>query len=122
MPFLSITVKNYRNLADRILDVAYPEIFLIGKNGQGKTNLLDAIYLLAYGNSFRTKIDSEICKRGSDSFFVSAIFRERERCVPYSFSFVAAAQKRNNQKRKKSFRPQRVDNNNSLHYFLPLRY
>lgn len=78
MPFLSITVKNYRNLADRILDVAYPEVFLIGKNGQGKTNLLDAIYLLAYGNSFRTKIDSEICKRGSDSFFVSAIFRERE--------------------------------------------
>lgn len=78
MPFLSITVKNYRNLADRILDVAYPEVFLIGKNGQGKTNLLDAIYLLAYGNSFRTKSDTELYKKGNDSFFVSGLFRERE--------------------------------------------
>ncbi|MEL3905221.1 MAG: DNA replication and repair protein RecF [Treponemataceae bacterium] len=78
LPFLSITVKNYRNLADRILDVAYPEVFLIGKNGQGKTNLLDAIYLLAYGNSFRTKSDTELYKKGNDSFFVSGLFRERE--------------------------------------------
>ncbi|MEL3909206.1 MAG: DNA replication and repair protein RecF [Treponemataceae bacterium] len=78
MPFLSITFKNFRNLTDRSLDLSYPEVFLIGKNGQGKTNLLEAIYVLAYGSSFRTRSDREIYKKNQNSFFVSALYKENE--------------------------------------------
>lgn len=78
MPFLSITCKNFRNLLDQVLDLSYPEVFLIGKNGQGKTNLLEAIYLLSYGSSFRTKSDREIYKKGYDNFFVTGLFKETE--------------------------------------------
>lgn len=78
MPFLSISCKSFRNLQDQVLDLAYPEIFLIGKNGQGKTNLLEAVYLLAYGNSFRTKRDRELYKKGDDSFWISGLFKQDE--------------------------------------------
>lgn len=78
MAFLSITVKNFRNLLDKTIDLAYPEIFLIGKNGQGKTNLLETIYLLSYGNSFRTKSDADLCKRGETEFLLSALYKADE--------------------------------------------
>lgn len=93
MPFLSITFKNFRNLNDRSLDLSYPEIFLIGKNGQGKTNLLEAIYVLAYGSSFRTKSDREIYKRLEDSFFVSALYKESEN-VSHTVSVYSKARKK----------------------------
>ncbi len=37
-------------------------ICLTGKNGQGKTNFLEAVYILCYGNSFRTRHDSIFIK------------------------------------------------------------
>lgn len=40
MPFLSISVYNFRNLENKTIDLSAPEIFLVGQNGQGKTNFL----------------------------------------------------------------------------------
>ncbi|PIE97905.1 MAG: DNA replication and repair protein RecF [Treponema sp.] len=78
MPLLSIGFNNFRNLENRILDLYHSEIFLVGKNGQGKTNLLEAIYLIAYGNSFRTRKDSELCKIGTDEYGLTALFKEND--------------------------------------------
>ena len=63
MPFLSISLYNFRNLEDKAIDLSAPEVFLVGQNGQGKTNLLEALYLAAYGNSFRTRNEAEIYKK-----------------------------------------------------------
>jgi DNA replication and repair protein RecF len=49
-----IRVFHYRNLADQELRFPAGASLLFGLNGQGKTNLLEAIYVLAYGKSFRT--------------------------------------------------------------------
>lgn len=45
---------NFRNLEDRVVNLNSPSIFLIGKNGQGKTNFIEGIYTLCFGASFRT--------------------------------------------------------------------
>ena len=45
-----------------------PGVNLIsGENAQGKTNLLEAVYLLARGRSFRTRLDRELIRFGSET-------------------------------------------------------
>ena len=43
-------------------------IFLVGENGQGKTNFLEALYFCAYGSSFRKVHDSEIAAHTQKDF------------------------------------------------------
>ncbi len=60
MGFLSIRTYNFRNLKNRENSVNAREIFLIGENGQGKTNFLEAIYYLCFGSSFKTKTEKTV--------------------------------------------------------------
>ena len=46
--------------------------WIVGKNAQGKTNLLEAIYLLTTGRSFRTCQLRELIQEGSSHFFLEA--------------------------------------------------
>lgn len=57
--------------------VDFPEIYFVGKNGQGKTNLLEALYYLCYGSSFRTKNDHLIISHGNNQMAASAHFENR---------------------------------------------
>ena len=78
MPFLSISPYNFRNLEDKAIDLSAPEVFLVGQNGQGKTNLLEALYLAAYGNSFRTRNEAEIYKKNTNEYSIRVLFKENE--------------------------------------------
>ncbi|MDN3506393.1 MAG: DNA replication/repair protein RecF [Simkaniaceae bacterium] len=46
--------------------------WICGKNAQGKTNLLEAVYLLSTGRSFRTHILSELIQKQSGFFYIEA--------------------------------------------------
>ena len=50
----SITPENFRNLAAAPVEFHDKVNIVVGRNGQGKTNLLEAIYFLATTKSFRT--------------------------------------------------------------------
>ena len=50
-----IEVVNFRNIASASLSLTDKSCVLVGKNAQGKTNLMEAIYLMACGKSFRVK-------------------------------------------------------------------
>lgn len=76
MPLLSVSYVNYRNLENKTIDLLSKEVFFVGENGQGKSNLLESIYFSAYGNSFRTRADAEILKEGEKSFSVKTLYRE----------------------------------------------
>lgn len=56
----SIELKNYRNYEDLHLNFEKNKILLIGKNAQGKTNLLESLYYISCLNSSRAKNDSEL--------------------------------------------------------------
>ena len=45
-------------------------VFLVGENGQGKTNFLEALYYLSYGSSFRTRNDKDMLSHGKDRMWV----------------------------------------------------
>ncbi len=65
MGFLSIRPFNFRNLEDRRVECDAPQVFLVGDNGQGKTNFIEAIHLLCYGSSFRTRMDRRLVRHGA---------------------------------------------------------
>ncbi|MDR1948925.1 MAG: DNA replication/repair protein RecF, partial [Spirochaetaceae bacterium] len=72
MIFRSLRTVSFRNLADIDVDTGGREIFLIGKNGQGKTNFLEALYFSAYASSFRGVRDGELARTGEKDFSVFA--------------------------------------------------
>ncbi|MEK6375677.1 MAG: DNA replication and repair protein RecF [Acidobacteriota bacterium] len=77
-----ITTDSFRNLASA--EIAFhPKVnILVGLNGQGKTNLLEAIYFLATTKSFRTARVASLFRFGSPSVFVSGtVQREVEKTL-----------------------------------------
>ena len=77
-----LVVRGVRNLADLELEAAPEQNLITGDNGQGKTSLLEAIYLAATSKSFRTARPREIVRHGDKSFTVRARFTERRGALP----------------------------------------
>lgn len=59
-----VKVYNFRNLADQPVELSSGAVFITGLNGNGKTNLLEAIYLLSGSRSFRTNASTELPRFG----------------------------------------------------------
>ena len=78
MPFERIRFSSFRNLADSEVDISSERIFLIGDNGQGKTNFLEALYYLSYGSSFRGSVDGDAIRYGENSFGLVAWTRSSD--------------------------------------------
>ena len=70
----NISILNYKNIADAEL-VFSPNInCFIGDNGEGKTNLLDAVYFLSFTHSMFSNIDSQMMRHGSDFFMLKGSY------------------------------------------------
>ena len=65
MQIRSINYINFRNLKNNKLEFNSKFNLFLGKNGQGKTSILEAIYFSITGKSFRTKHIKEIIKYGN---------------------------------------------------------
>jgi DNA replication and repair protein RecF len=78
MGFERLRFFNFRNLKDRELSLGAREIFLVGPNGQGKTNLLEAVHLLSLGSSFREKREAALAREPSEPIGLFAGFSASE--------------------------------------------
>ena len=59
-----VQLTNFRNHSNYSLECEDDTTLIIGKNGYGKTSVLEAIYILTRGKSFRAT-DKDIIKRGT---------------------------------------------------------
>ena len=68
----SLSVRDFRNLAR--LDLAFPTagVAIVGENGQGKSNLLEAVYYLHLLRSVRGARDADVVRFGAPGFHVAA--------------------------------------------------
>lgn len=64
-----LKVVNFRNLKNVEVDFIKVNI-LYGENAQGKTNLIESIYYLLTGRSFRTFFDKELIKWGEEYAYI----------------------------------------------------
>ena len=83
----SFRAHQFRNIGDCELFFTPGVNLLIGENAQGKTNVLEGIYLFARGKSFRGGAERELTKFGTDGFSLGITFRDerREQALTYSF-------------------------------------
>lgn len=67
-----LTLENFRNYAELRLETAAQFIILSGNNGAGKTNILEAVSLLAPGRGLRRAALSQIARDGGNGSFAVA--------------------------------------------------
>ena len=70
MTLNSITILNYKNIAEARLEFSPKLNCLIGNNGQGKTNVLDAIYYLSMCRSYASTSDNSAVIRHGEPFMM----------------------------------------------------
>lgn len=72
MKILNLNLKNYRNCENVSLDFPKRKTLIIGKNAQGKTNILESIYFLSGLKTPRTSVVSDLIKFGTNSCEINA--------------------------------------------------
>ena len=70
----SLNILNYRNIREASLEFAPKLNCFVGLNGQGKTNVLDAIYLLSFAKSAFTSQDSLNITHGEEMALVQGFY------------------------------------------------
>ena len=70
----SLNILNYRNIREASLEFGDKLNCFVGLNGQGKTNVLDAIYLLSFTKSAYTSQDSLNITHGEEMAMVQGIY------------------------------------------------
>ena len=71
----SLNILNYRNIREASLEFSSKLNCLVGLNGQGKTNVLDAIYLLSFTKSAFTAQDSLNITHGEEMAMVQGTYQ-----------------------------------------------
>lgn len=62
MNLKELKLKNFRNYEEEKIKFINGINLFVGQNAQGKTNIIESIYLCAFGKSYRTTKDTEIIK------------------------------------------------------------
>ena len=74
-----ISLLNYKNFSEVAFELDTKINCFVGKNGIGKTNILDAIYHLANGKSYFNPLAVQNIKHGEEFFVVDGEFEKNER-------------------------------------------
>lgn len=77
-----LKLRNYRNYEQ--LDISFHNDMnvIIGENAQGKTNLMEAIYVLAFSRSYRTPRDRELIQWEKDFSKIEATIQRKNNSIP----------------------------------------
>lgn len=75
----SLTVDKFRNYFHESVELSEGVNVFYGKNAQGKTNLVEAVYLFSHGRSHRAKTDTELIKFGENISTINIDFFDAQR-------------------------------------------
>ena len=74
-----IQLKNFRNYKEEKIKLNKNINILYGENAQGKTNIIESIFLCSMGKSFRSKKDKEMIKINEDICSVEVEYEKSDR-------------------------------------------
>ncbi|MCW8108866.1 DNA replication/repair protein RecF [Alteromonas ponticola] len=72
MKLAQVQITNFRNISSACLDLSPSLSVIRGQNGSGKSSLIEAIYYLGYGRSFRTSRHESVIRESVGAFSVFA--------------------------------------------------
>ena len=79
MHLKSLTLFNYKSIEEKSFEFDSKINCFVGKNGIGKTNILDAIYNLSYGKSYFNPLAVQNIRHGQDFFVIEGLFEKEQR-------------------------------------------
>jgi len=71
----TLSIINFKNIADEQLKLSEQVNCFVGDNGAGKTNILDAVHYLALARSMHTITDAQSVRHSEDAFLLDGRFR-----------------------------------------------
>ncbi|WP_252891607.1 AAA family ATPase [Thermoclostridium stercorarium] len=71
-----IRLKNFRNYIDEEINFSDNITLIYGENAQGKTNIIEALYLFSTGKSHRTGNTNELIRYGETFFDILLEFED----------------------------------------------
>jgi DNA replication and repair protein RecF len=81
MILTSLQLQNFRSYKKRSFAFDEATTLIIGNNGAGKSNLLEAVFLLATGKSFRARLDEEMILYGQNWGWATGLVDEDKLAV-----------------------------------------
>ena len=70
-----LSLIDFKNIAEAHIELSPQINCLVGDNGTGKTNLLDAVHYLSVGKSGFNFADSQCIRHGADAFLIDGVYR-----------------------------------------------
>lgn len=71
-----LSILNYKNIAEATLELSPKMNCFIGRNGMGKTNVLDAVYYLSFCRSAATPVDSQVIRHDEPFCMIEGVYAE----------------------------------------------
>jgi DNA replication and repair protein RecF len=68
----SLQIGSFRNILEADIELNSGFNAITGSNGAGKTSILEAVYALGHGRSFRSRLTEPLVRKGSDEYVVFA--------------------------------------------------
>ena len=99
-----LSILNYKNIAQAELDLSPGINCLIGQNGEGKTNLLDAIYFLSMCKSATTHVDSACVRHGQDFMMLQGQYQREDGREEEIYCGLKTGQKKVFRRSKKAYK------------------
>ena len=94
MRIKKLKVENFRNLEN--LDIEFSEgvNIIYGNNAQGKTNIIESIYIFSFGKSFRANKDIELLKFDKEYLLSNIKIIKKDRELEMDFGFDKTSNKK----------------------------
>lgn len=87
MRIKGLKVENFRNLEKLDIEFSDGVNIIYGNNAQGKTNIIEAIYIFSFGKSFRANRDIELLKFDKEYFVSNIEIMKKDRELEMDFGF-----------------------------------
>ena len=87
MKLISLHLENFRNYVTQDISFGEGVNILYGDNAQGKTNVVEAVHLLATGKSHRTRHVADMINHDADGFRIEAILQQTDRTMRLALAY-----------------------------------
>ncbi len=99
-----LSIVNFKNLADVRVDLSPKMNCLLGQNGMGKTNFLDAIYFLSFCKSAYSSIDSQLITHDEDFFMLEGKYENEDGDIEDIYCGLKRGQKKHFKRNRKEYK------------------
>lgn len=87
MRLKNLSLKNYRNYEEENIELNSEKNLIIGKNAQGKTNILESIYVLSTLKSPRTSNNTELIRFNCEEAEINAVLEKNNTDIDLNYKY-----------------------------------